>query len=351
MIVRERPASAARPRRSRASISQGGQRKALNDYVKTLSDPFDFGAVPLGFDCFCPTQNATAFYRGVTTPNADGSISFALMPSVYTMVLKNSGGISISGSANWSRWSATNAANLSAIAKTGRVVSGGLRVWVAQAATEKQGACFAATAADLAIDDIFALNSVLISSIPSAIMGPSVRGAAGMLRPVDNVAYEFSNNSVQGYPDADINQGWCCPLITFQGLPAAASVYFEAVLNLEWLPKANYTATSGGRNNGGSIRTLSDYFPSSESLAKAAGDLVASPVIMDAAESIAGRVHPLLGDTVHIARKIGNGIAGLRANVYQPTSTLTIEEIPNIPVPRLPNYVREQIAAENGRRL
>jgi len=274
----------ARRRRALNTPSNSPNRvpSVLGQYRDALNDPFDVAPPKLGFGTFLETQLVTAYVHGVSSANADGSISYILNVSPTSLLYVNNSGLT------GTTWNGSSASNLNAINADGyvaRVVSGGLRVCPLIAQNATPGLVFGATNTgvrpNLATTDSTINTATLISQFPSAHIGLATYGCTGLLRPVDENCIEtFPVGTATGPVNAGGTALWAYPMIAFHSLPPGCQVAYEAVLNLELIPTGT-SSQADGTYNRTSDRGLSAFFPSFSSMFNSVASSLSDPIHLD----------------------------------------------------------------------
>lgn len=289
---------ASRPRRQRRRLPRVGRSPAsafLEQYARTLNDPFEFPGVKLGYGCMLPTTNVCAYNRGSLSPNADGSFSVSFSPDVINLVLVNNLANNVAPSATpWQP--ATNFASIQTSFREARVVSGGLRVWVSMAATDKPGVLYSGTIPDYTTTEFNAATSTALRNLPGSIMSLEASGATILTRPYDSDSFAFFVNPITGYAAGGIpfmTSGY----ITGAGFPATATVYYEAVLNLEAIARTSNNAptTPADRMIVPGAEAAESWFPTPGQLWRSAAEFLSTPVVADAVPGIGAAAGAAVG--------------------------------------------------------
>lgn len=273
------------------------------DYARTLSNPFEYGPLKLGFNTMVPTVLAAGYARSTLTVNADGSFGLLASPMAGNMFSTCNAGAAV---ATWVDGACQNYAALQGQLDTARVVSFGIRCFCLFPETSASGVLFAGQlVGDSLTDYKLAINT--LSALPSATLGLGTKGALAVGLPVDLGATEFFQTTLNGSVSA-VND-WSTPFICGRGFPAGTIVWFEVVLNLEGLP-LNSLSTIGIDESDSPARKFSNF----ESFYHSARTLFKSPVIMDAAEGIMNFISPSLGA---VTRSIRNSLGSLHDGARQ----------------------------------
>jgi hypothetical protein len=287
-----------RPRKARKRVQRTTPGvDLLRDYVNTLRDPFEHGAVKLGWGCYSPTELATLWYRGSFTTNAtDGSFAVMIMPTgsgsgSVGPIATNAGGI------NTSTWAATAWSNLTPVQNmlnAARIVSVGVKCYPQVAATSAPGFVYSGCIPNSSYTAAAALTPNQYSQQPYLKFGQGSCGAIATGRPVDPTSYEFYTTlvSATGYP-VGTSLPFTIPIVVFTGLPVASTVLVEAVLNLEGLPDQQTSTVAlemtgeGGYDS--SSPTLADAFPNMESMMRSVKASVGPTGTIDSISNLISR--------------------------------------------------------------
>lgn len=266
----------------------GSTRHAFKEYIDTMNNPFDYGPIRLGFGTMVPTQLATYYCRGSFGVAGDGSFRIFLIPGGGTGNSGGRGGIYFGNITNTSQsavsapWSNTNVINSMGV--EGRVVSGGIRVLPSYALTGKPGMLYTL---NLPSDSFTNVATVLTSmktyEHPLTQWSDGRLGASSYVRPSDYDSYSFHTSVQQGYADGSATFS-SIPLISGLGFDINATIYFEAVLNVEILNSTNSTSTNYTGQESVASAGLSDYFSSVDSLWSSAKSLLSNPTVQAASK-------------------------------------------------------------------
>lgn len=300
----------------------------LVEYAQTLEDPFEFSAIPLGYDTFIETEIVECYLNSSLTVNADGTFALALFPHT-TGIYQNVAGAAV---ATWTNPAFLDATLIQTNYQFGRVVSGGLRVTGLQGTSSTPGILYAGCQASNNGTLFITQTPNTLKALPQSVMGLSTSGARSVTRPVDNRAYEFYNETVNGF-NASTYTHATIPYIVGTNFPAGTVILFEAILNFECLPFNTSTNISASMMNPNSLPetpTLSDKFPSPQGAFKAVKRLLSSSVVMDFAEDLGGLVHPILGHSIRAVRDVfGKGRAVDKARSAQSVRQTQASEMSN----------------------
>jgi hypothetical protein len=270
-------------------------RMLIDAYVKTLNDPFSYGAVKLGFGTFTGSTVATAFQRFIFQMASDGTMGFVMWPTVganggYTCSYNTNGATSNSWTPN-SSYSYPNESTLNALFAEGRVVSGGIRAYPMIAGTLAPGLVYAGACPD-SNHTSFNNNETINSLIgePYLHAGPAPYGAQALIRPLDNDSFAMTTASIIGYATNQLSFN-SNPVIAFtncstQNTSTTTNVLIEMVVNVEG-DYDNFSVASAisGPRLGDQDDQLSNYFPSIESVWGAVRKLLAPAGCVFASEA------------------------------------------------------------------
>lgn len=268
-----------RSRTNNSSIS--ALPKQVSGYLATLTDPFEYGAIRVGFGTLVPTGLGTAYQRNNFTANSDGSFAIGVFPSTgsapssHNPICFNVGGASSSG------WSAVQWINTTAIfntISTCRVISCGLKVYPQVPATSAPGTLFAGSLPSAQYNVTFGDTTGLstpnqLASSPYLKVGYGATGAAATSRPEDIAAFMFNTALQQGngnvFLGASTTPPNSAPMIVGTGFPGSCLVNYEVVMNFEYTYPTFSSTTMLEQPLSGSSQSnesLSDLFPSLESM-------------------------------------------------------------------------------------
>jgi len=252
-----------------------------NGYLATLNNPFEYGGMKLGYDCYVASDLSTAYVRGSFIVNADGTFSIVFCPNVTYLVSYNNQG---AATTTYTTLSATNSGTIVSNYGSARVVSGGVRCFpnTGPGATNI-GVMYAGSIPNISKGGMVSLSPSVLTTLPQSEMGVGVHGACFLTRPVDNDSFVFSINplSVTTSLVGTTSSGF----ITGAGFPAGTVIYFESILNLECLAGGLSGSVAVSSNRPNPEPTASDYFPSPESLLAKLRPYIADAAVMDFAEA------------------------------------------------------------------
>jgi hypothetical protein len=271
-VVATRPKSSRPPRSSRARGRRGLasrynqlQLDALDCYVATLTNPWAVGPCRIGFGTLVPTQLYTGYIRTRLTASADGTLAFAMVPSlVSTIQYANTG----AGSSSWNTpISCTNVVPIQASCGAARVVSAGIKVMPLIPATAVPGMAFAGTIPTTTVGTVTAFTPNQLSQFPGLKQGRAITGCSAISEPIDPDSFNMWSSVVNGFGNNTLFVN-SCPVVVLLSLPASCDVWIEAVVNIEGILQANSAsaAITNPSISTESQKTLSDYFPSIESV-------------------------------------------------------------------------------------
>jgi len=236
-------------------------------YIATLNDPFQYGAIKVGFGCMVPSTCVTAYYRGSLTAHADGSFAIFQTPTVGSVAntfAYNSSGLSV---ATWTPLAYTNLAVITAMAQEARVISGGIRAFPLTAATDRTGICYTGAVPSASFNQLAAITPTTLTSSAVLEFGAATQGATALIRPVDMESYSFLNQTITGGVNTVFSSS--SPIILFTGLPASCPIIVEVCLNLEIISSSSSATSLTHVGEGGQIPLnddLTSVFPSLDNL-------------------------------------------------------------------------------------
>lgn len=252
----------------------------MQQYVRTVSDPFEYGPVPLGYGTFLPTTMATAFLRGSISVNADGSFALVFFPDAQAIVQPCATPYTSPHSAV-AFLPTANAASILSNFREGRVVSGGMRAIALFPETSAPGIMGSGITADQNLSDFNTHTTKSLFDLPATKLGFGSRGASVTTRPYDLGGYEMFANPVSGYASTVLpyhSAGY----IVGQGFPAATVIWYECILNIEGLARSSVNSVGTPADMMDRSSFLSSIYSAPERLYSAAMNLVSPAVIMDA---------------------------------------------------------------------
>lgn len=267
-------------------LNQKFSHRIVGEYIDTINDPFEFGPVRLGFGTMTPSNLATVYCRGsLISSSVDGSFTIFLIPAVGSGGSGSRGGVYTSTTLsnktatvyNYQAWA--NRVPVQAQGYEARVVSGGIRTCPLVSATNTPGIMFAQSVASDTFTNLNTTNTETFSQTPYARWCQGNQTVAVTVRPSDSDSFNFHTDIGGGY-QSDNHLTWSSvPVISGTGFPFSTTVYYEAILNLEFLPNrtaafANYVGSEVIPNE----PTLSDYIPSIDQLWTYAKELLEDPV-------------------------------------------------------------------------
>jgi len=243
------------------------------DYFKSIVDPFELGDQKVGWGCMVPTTTPQAYFRGSTTAATDGSLTIAILPCVFDGILIWNTSVTtapFNGSANFG-----NTAAINANCGEGRVVSIGVRAFPNIALTSIPGACYTGATVATTVADFQTLTTTDFVQLPTSHLNVGIPGGTSTGRPVDPESFIFAtpivdNNGYTATANNSKSLPFSVPYISFVGLPASATVFFEACINLE----ATQTIAHAGQtvlsdSDGNQKDTVGDHWPSADALWRA----------------------------------------------------------------------------------
>jgi len=244
---------------------------AVNDYVSTLANPWESAPLRLGWGTLVATDLYTAYARFSLTTNSDGTFAIALVPTVGSTtapIYYNTSGLA---GVTWTTASFANAAAIASAASEGRVVSGGIKVYPLIPATVSPGILYTGSVPSINNTNLTSSSIATIVGYPEMRIGYGATGGSSVIHPVDVTSYAFSPYTITGYAGA-LLPNTSTPLIVGTNFAMNSTIYVEATINIETIIAANSSINSQAITNP-EVRqqtndTLSDYFPSIESMWK-----------------------------------------------------------------------------------
>jgi hypothetical protein len=317
-----------RPRRNRTASFSRLQANAADCYVATVTNPWAVGPCRIGFGTLVPTQLYTGYARFKVTASSDGAIAFAMVPSlVSTIQYANTSG----ASTTWNTpISCTNAVAIQAACGQARVVSAGIKAMPLIPATSSPGMLFAGSIPSTTISTVTAISANNLAQFPGLKQGRAITGGSAISEPIDPDSFNMWSSVVNGFGNGTLFVN-SCPVIVMLNLPASCDVWVEVCVNIEGILIANSSsaAITNPSVSNESQTTLSDYFPSLESLWNYAKSMIPSAGAVNegfttAAQTTASAVHAVR--TLRTARNVFFPPAPL--NAYA-NNMARIEEVPD----------------------
>jgi hypothetical protein len=289
------PRSHNRNRRPRTTAFNRLQSNAADCYVATVTNPWAVGPCRIGFGTLVPTQLYTGYARFKVSASSDGAIAFAMVPSIVSTVqYANTSG----ASTTWNTpISCTNAVAIQAACGQARVVSAGIKAMPLIPATSSPGMLFAGSIPSTTIGTVTAISANNLAQFPGLKQGRAITGGSAISEPIDPDSFNMWSSVVNGFGSGTLFVN-SCPVIVMLNLPASCDVWVEVCVNLEGILIANSSsaAITNPSVSTESQTTLSDYFPSIETLWNYAKSMIPSAGAVNegfttAAQTAAGAVH------------------------------------------------------------
>jgi hypothetical protein len=241
-------------------------------YFDSLVAPWENQGVKLGWGCMTHSDLATAYLRGTTTANADGTLAIAVLPCAKNFVWVANGGTGANFATAATSLDATDLSSISTNYRSGRVISAGIKCFPSIAATAAPGVAYSGCLEPLTSSDLSVLTPSDLISFPSNRQEIATLGASATGRPFDPTSFEFRTKAVNttgfGTPAAaDGTQlPFTAPYVVFSGLPASSPVAYEAAVNFECTYATTHSNASIGGESKAFDATLADDFPSADSM-------------------------------------------------------------------------------------
>jgi len=242
-------------------------------YLDTLTDPFTYPGVKLGWGTLIPTSLGTAYFRGTGTANADGSCYIVAMPNVKNLALFGTAGI---GSALFGGGATVidgqDIANVQSNFGVGRCVSLGLKSYPLLAATVSPGILYSG-AGTFPYENMATITDTDALAFPTTIQSRGYDGGFTVGHPIDPVSFMFSESVVDGtgwqtglFDETNYtnNIPFSIPYHCYRGLVAGTTVSFEVTMNFEGYTQLKHSTSSAIPGTYGP--SLADNWPSVESL-------------------------------------------------------------------------------------
>lgn len=284
-----------RPGRSRQSSFSQLRANAADCYVATVTNPWAVGPCRIGFGTLVPTQLYTGYARFKVSASSDGAIAFAMVPSlISTVQYANTSG----ASTTWNTpVSCTNATAIQVACGSARVVSAGIKAMPLIPATSSPGMLFAGSIPSTSVGTVTAISANNLAQFPGLKQGRAITGGSAISEPIDPDSFNMWSSVVNGFGNNTLFVN-SCPVIVMLNLPASCDVWVEVCVNIEGILIANSSsaAITNPSVSTESQTTLSDYFPSIESLWNYAKSMIPSAGAVNegfttAAQTAASAVH------------------------------------------------------------
>lgn len=227
-----------RPRK-RGAASRPKNNKTFSNltscYAQSLVDPFEYAGCKLGWGCFSPSRVGTAYLRGASVANADGSWAIAALPNAFQMAGIWAGGLGVGQNVY------ANSSDLAAVSnnfQAGRPISIGVRIIPSLAMTSAPGFIYAGLLCDTTYTRMQALpTGELVTLASSQLLGNANIGASCTGRPFEPTCFNFHSGCVNGTGhDVNTSMPFGVPYIVVTGLPATGiPIAFEIAFNFEGL--------------------------------------------------------------------------------------------------------------------
>jgi hypothetical protein len=222
-----------------------------------------------------PTSINSAYWRGSTAANADGSIVIVATPNVVGFLQFFTSGLLTAG------YTTTNAIDAVSVYNnfgTGRVLSIGIRAVPMVAATAVPGVCYTGAMSGVSDSVLTLMNPTDFVDLPQARMNVGSIGASATGRPIDPSSFIMDGRIVGSAGYSTTTQfPFSTPFIAFTGLPASAQVAIEAVMHFEATPIIYHNLAPLGGASESFGGKLSDYWPNFEKLWEVVRSVIPPP--------------------------------------------------------------------------
>lgn len=267
--------------RARVSRAMAGPMTGCDctlEYFKSLSDPFELGGLKLGWGCMVPTTSVQATFRGTSVTGTDGSLGIVLLPSPTTgLLLYNT----VATAPNPTiLGSLSNFAAITANCAEGRIVSMGVRAFPNVALTTVPGVVYSGATVASNFITFNALSPNDLIALPTSHQSIGLNGASSTGRPIDPESFIFSSFVISGFTAGAANSvsiPFSVPYIVFTGLTPGATVFIEAVINIEATQVIAHGATTVLPDTDELSETVGDHWPTPESLHRLLGKYLPHP--------------------------------------------------------------------------
>jgi len=251
-------------------------------YIRTLSDPWQYSGVKLGWGTMVDTTCAQAYVRLTGTSNADGSFAVFALPFIstitdttssntYSLVSRLQGGLAVATS---SLYAPADQAAIQANFGSIRPVSIGVRAYPNLALTVAPGQCFTGALPSMDLQTFAAITVNDLIAFPTTHESIGVNGGSSTGRPIDADSFEFSDDFLlAGEADSAVGTDptthipMSIPYVAFAGIGSGTSVFIECVYNFEGTPKTMHSAAPLGVNeNQGPTPTMASMWSNVETM-------------------------------------------------------------------------------------
>jgi hypothetical protein len=244
--------------------------EVVADYIATLSDPFCYGPLRLGWGTMIPTGLGTAFYRAPVAAASDGTFAFFVMPYLRNTtgqygVFYNTAGLT---TATWTPQGWANQAAYANLASQVRCVSIGLKVYPQVPLTSAPGVIYSGSIPEATIGGLTTNTIQFLAGSPYLETGYGNVGAMATGRPIDPLSYAFQAFLADGASVSN-SSPISVPIILGTGFPANTNVIVEAVLNFEYELSTSWNdqVLPGPMEGGAELdESLSSSFPNIETM-------------------------------------------------------------------------------------
>jgi hypothetical protein len=250
------------PRKSGPSLG-----KLTRQYIETLADPFEHSGVPLGFGALVQTRISTLYLRGNTAANADGTLALLVYPQTAGLLSIANGGSAVSFATSAAVSNATDYTAILASAGAGRVISAGIKAYPNLAATASPGQC----AVGSIPGSTFALSQALTPAdlivFPTSHIGKGYEGGVACGRPQDTDSFSFYPQMVNATGFLTTTPLPCSiPYVSFSGIGNATTVFYEVVVNIEYVESLQHNAAPIGMGGTTNVATLASEWTNLETM-------------------------------------------------------------------------------------
>jgi hypothetical protein len=330
-IARASPAKKRARRSRRNTRSSGPAASFAQSYANTLNDPFEYPGVPLGYDCYLPTQIIGAYKRGSITVNStDGSFSIGYFPDITNLVVTYNGLSSALRSSSQIGLPAANKVNIQNNFTEARAISGGLRCFALFPETSASGVLFAGTAPDFSPGSMASFSTQALCDLPGSKMSVGYKGATILTRPYDNDAFAFTTYPIAGYNSIPVmTSGYIAGL----GFPIGTVIWYEGIMNMEVLSGSIAGALGEPSDDIMSPSGASSFFPTPGQLLSAVSNMLSPSALLDgvnlAAGLMTGNSARSLNSASRLVSRFGSGRNVMNQSVQRRgrEATIMIEEM------------------------
>lgn len=185
-----------------------------------------------------PSTITQAYLRSSLVTNADGSASIMIVPGVNGGILTNTSGLAV---ATWTPAQFANGSAISGSFGEGRICSVGIKATPSIALTSIPGMVYSGAFTPATYANLLTLTAVDFQQLVTSHQSISTNGATSTGRPVDPDSFTFlapvvASSGWGSAPNTTTTLPFSVPYVSFVGLPASSTIFFEVCMNIEGTP-------------------------------------------------------------------------------------------------------------------